>query len=214
MLTRPWAATLIALCVFAPSAQGDNHTKQLFNGKDMTGWKHVGEGSFTVENGALKTEGGMGLLTYTEEKFGDAVIRVVYKPNSPQANSGVFIRIPDEPEDAWYAVHFGHEVQISDRGSELHRTGAIYTFAGAAKYPASPSGWNTLEIRLDGSKTTVTVNGKVVNEFDEAGEVPAGKPASGPRRGPRPDSGYIGLQNHDAESVVWFKEISVSPISK
>ena len=214
MLTRLWAATLMALCVFASSAQGDNHAQQLFNGKDMSGWKHVGKGSFTVENGALKTEGGMGLLTYAEEKFGDAVIRVVYKPSSPQANSGVFIRIPVEPEDAWYPVHFGNEVQINDRGDELHRTGAIYTFSGAAEYPASRSGWNTMEIRLDGSKTTVTVNGKVVNEFDGAGEVPARKSASEPRRGTRPDSGYIGVQNHDAESVVWFKEISVSPISK
>jgi hypothetical protein len=28
-------------------------------------------------------------------------------------------------------------------------------------------------------------------------------------RGPRPDSGYIGLQNHDRRSTVYFKEVSV-----
>ena len=211
---RLTAALLAALFLFASSAPADSHIRHLFNGKDMTGWKHVGKGSFTVENGALKTEGGMGLLTYTEEKFGDAVIRVVYKTSSPEDNSGVFIRIPVEPEDAWYPVHFGNEVQIHDGVDPLYRTGAIYTFSGAGEYPASRSGWNTMEIRLEGSQTTVTVNGKVINEFDGAGEAPARKSASAPRRGPRPDSGYIGLQNHDDDSVVLFREISVSPIAE
>ena len=35
--------------------------KPLFNGKDMTGWKQVGWPGFTVEDGMLKTGGGMGL---------------------------------------------------------------------------------------------------------------------------------------------------------
>jgi hypothetical protein len=37
----------------------------------------------------------MGLLVYTREKFGDCQIRVVYRGNKPEANSGVFIRIDD-----------------------------------------------------------------------------------------------------------------------
>jgi hypothetical protein len=36
--------------------------KQLFNGKDLTGWEMVGPGRFVVADGAMKTEGGMGLL--------------------------------------------------------------------------------------------------------------------------------------------------------
>ena len=42
--------------------------KQLFNGKDMNGWEHVGPGGFVLENGMLKSEGGMGLLWYTAAK--------------------------------------------------------------------------------------------------------------------------------------------------
>ena len=38
--------------------------KQLFNGKDMNGWEQVGPGRFLLEDGMLKTEGGMGLLYY------------------------------------------------------------------------------------------------------------------------------------------------------
>jgi hypothetical protein len=33
-----------------------------------------------------------------------------------------------------------------------------------------------------------------------------------PDRGPRTESGYIGLQNHDALSTVWYKEVAVKPI--
>ena len=28
-----------------------------------------------------------------------------------------------------------------------------------------------------------------------------------PARGPRPESGYIGLQNHDKNSIVYFKDV-------
>ena len=34
-----------------------------------------------------------------------------------------------------------------------------------------------------------------------------------PARDPGPQSGYIGLQNHDQSSVVFFKEVSVRPLS-
>jgi hypothetical protein len=35
-----------------------------------------------------------------------------------------------------------------------------------------------------------------------------------PDRGPRPDSGYIAVQGHDNRAVIYFKEISVEPLSK
>ena len=59
------------------------------------GWEHVGPGKFVVEDGLLRTEGGMGLLWYSREKLGNCVIRVVYKTANERANSGVYIRIAD-----------------------------------------------------------------------------------------------------------------------
>src|SRR6476661_5798154 len=53
--------------------------RQLFNGKDLTGWKHVGDGHMTVENGIIQTHGGMGLLYWAGEKFGNCTIKVVYR---------------------------------------------------------------------------------------------------------------------------------------
>ncbi len=91
--------------------------QQLFDGKSLDGWSMVGPGRFVVENGMLKTEGGMGLLWYTGRQFGNTTIRVVFKTASPNANSGVYIRFPEKPKDPWYAVHNGYEVQIEPAGT-------------------------------------------------------------------------------------------------
>ena len=60
--------------------------KPIFNGRNLDGWKHVGPGKFEIENGVLKTVGGMGLLWYTGEKIGNSVVRIVYK--APDDNGG------------------------------------------------------------------------------------------------------------------------------
>ncbi len=183
--------------------------EQLFNGENLAGWRHVGPGEFVVEEGALKTVGGMGLLVYDGKPIGDAVLRVVYKPENPLSNAGVFIRAPEKPQDPWYAVHKGYEVQIQDDADEFHRTGSIYSLSKADTFPPSADGWNTLEIALEGQTTTVSVNGEVVNTFQGDQPVPERVRYYEPQRGPRPDAGYIGLQNHDERSTVLFREISI-----
>jgi hypothetical protein len=158
----------------------------------------------------------MGLLWYTREKLGDCVIRVVYKTGTPRSNSGVYIRIAEEPKDPWYAVHHGFEVQIMDNGPEDRRTGSIYTFAKCMAQPAKGGEWNTLEITLKANRVATTINGVPVAEFDSSELKPQPTDTTGegdPARGPRPPAGYIGLQNHDQSSVVFFKEVSVRPLS-
>jgi hypothetical protein len=68
--------------------------RALFNGENLDGWTQVGPGSMVVEDGMIKTEGGMGLLWYTREKVGHATLRVVFKLIGKESDSGVFIRIP------------------------------------------------------------------------------------------------------------------------
>ena len=192
--------------------------RQLFNGRDMDGWEHLGPGSFVVEDGALRTEGGMGLLWYTREKFGNCVIRVVYKTTHESSNAGVFVRIADKPKDEWFAVHHGYEVQILDAQDPYHRTGAIYSLAPSKSVPSKPHGeWNTMEITLKGPRIIVTLNGTQINDFDPKQPVPQRTKEWEPERGARPEVGYIGLQNHDdyersKVTHVYFKEISVRPL--
>jgi hypothetical protein len=118
-------------------------------------------------------------------------------------------------QGAWYAVHHGYEVQICDTGDAMHRTGAIYSLAGAAPPPDKPVGeWRTMIITLQGNTVRVEVDGKVLSTFDPSGpDVPVRKNWTEPRReAKRPEAGYIGLQVHDPGDVVWFKEVSVRPL--
>ena len=118
MSTIRHALLIAAVLVFPTTSSADS--RQLFNGKDLSGWKHVGSGRFVVEDGLLRTEGGVGLLWFDGEKVGDAVVRIVYKVKSREDNSGVFIRIPDPPKDPWIPVDKGLEVQINDAAESAY----------------------------------------------------------------------------------------------
>lgn len=209
--------TVLALAMPA-HAQADVKAawRPLFNGKNLDGWEHLGPGKMLVQDGVIRTEGAMGLLWYTGEKFGDCVIRVVYKTTKPSSNSGVFIRIADKPKDEWFAVHHGYEVQICDATDDYHRTGAVYSMSKATAQASKVGEWNTMDITLRGEKVMVTLNGVKVQDFDPTtASVPPRKKDYEPERGPRPASGYIGLQNHDDVSKgneVYFKEVSVRPL--
>jgi hypothetical protein len=192
--------------------------KQLFNGKDLNGWKHVGPGSMTVEDGLIRTHGGMGLLYWTGGKMGNCRIRVVYKMRDHNDNSGVFVRIPIEPREPWMPVHYGYEVQIDNepetsKEDEYHVTGTLYSLTKPAARPGKPGPeWNTMLITLDGPHTVVVLNDVKVTDYTEGQPVPEKKFDFEPERGRRPNEGYMGLQNHSDNDIVFFKEVSVQPL--
>ena len=124
-----------------------------------------------------------------------------------------FIRIPEQPTEPWMPVNRGYEVEIGDWPDDYSCTGVLYTFTKALSRPIKPMGeWNTLEITIDGPRTIVYLNNVKVTDFAEGDPVPDKHPGSiDPDRGPRPDSGYVGLQNHPG-SEVYFKEVSLTPL--
>jgi Domain of Unknown Function (DUF1080) len=188
--------------------------QSLWDGKSLNGWEHVGPGGFSIQEGLLKTEGGMGLLWYTKQKFssGDS-IRVVFKTTSEHSNSGVYIRFPEPPKDPWYPVHNGYEVQIDGAGDDWHCTGSIYSLSKAIERTQKPPGeWNTMDVEFKDAETIVHLNGKLVNDFHgNTADVPKRVKWFEPVRGPRANTGYIGLQNHDGSSTVFFKEVLYRP---
>jgi len=173
-----------------------------------------------VEDGLIKTQGGMGLLYWTGGKVGDSVIRVVFKMRDKNDNSGVFIRIPIEPREEWMPVHYGYEVQIDNNPEavgegDTHVTGCLYSMNQALARPGKPGPeWNTMEITLNGPRTIVFVNGVKVTDFMEGQPLPAKKFDFEPFRGPRPLKGYFGLQNHSDNDIVFFKEVAIKPLKK
>src|SRR5579864_1633949 len=132
-----------------PGEAAAQEWKQLYNGKDLTGWEHVGPGGFTVEDGLLKPHGGMGLLWWTGEKVGNSTIRVVFKTQKKDSNSGFFIRIPEKPTEPWMPVNRGYEVQIDNVDDDYHCTGVLYSLTKAMARPQKAGEWNTMDITLD-----------------------------------------------------------------
>ena len=184
----------------------NNHSNEfayLFNGQSIDGWCMAGPGKFVLIelDRSMRSEGGMGLLWYTKKKYKDFVLKIDWKVNHKNDNSGVFIRFSNPDNDPWIAVNKGYEIQIDDLAvpdrNPLHKTGAIYNFAAPSNQRSKPIGeWNTFEIEATNQKYSVILNGeKVVPEFI----------------GNRLTEGY-GIQNHDTDSHVSFKNIRIKEI--
>jgi len=207
----------------ANACKGDPaHWTSIFNGKDLEGWQHVGPGNMTVEEGLIHTHGGMGLLYWTGGPIGNCRIHVVFRMRDENDNSGVFIRIPIEPREEWMPVHYGYEVQIDNHPErsnppedETHSTGMLYSLTKPLAKAGKPGPeWNMMEITLDGPRTIVVLNGVKVTDYTEGAPVPAQQFTFEPKRGLRPNFGYIGLQNHSDNDIVFFKDVAIQPLKK
>lgn len=196
----------------------------LFDGKTLGGWQmstisnepgRNNPGRFIVVDGALEgTPGtGLGLLWHTKPMPDDYVLKLQWKRFKHEANSGVLVRFPDPRtkgyrNTAYVADHFGYEVQIDELGrpdgSPKFRTGAIYGMDAQSltQQPALPaSEWNDYEIRVEGDRFVVLLNGVQVTEFVN----------NDATRGQTADPHHIGLQVH-FDSRVAFRNIEYRPL--
>jgi hypothetical protein len=164
------------------------------------GWNHYGPGYFELdaETGVLTSHGGMGLFWYSVQEFSDFVLELDFKCADVHTNSGVFVRVPEVPTSDDYIYHT-LEIQIDDASEGIHHTGAAYDAEAPSHHASKPPGeWNHFKITFQGSHLEVEVNGEKV--LDWMAE-PRGKVAD------LAQSGYIGLQNHDDRSPVYFRNI-------
>ena len=95
----------------------------------------------------------------------------------------------------------GHlfEVQIYHPGDGTHRTGAIYDAEPPMANATKGAGeWNHYSITFKGDKIIVYLNGVKVQDWKAE---PRGKIKI------FADKGYIGLQNHDWETAVFYRNI-------
>ncbi len=218
-----------------------NSYEPIFDGSQssLAGWEQAGDGAFNLEDdGSITSEGGLGMLWYADQDYGDFSVRLQFRDVSPEegtrANTGVFTRFPDvrtpveeRPDGcgttgsavdspAWVAIFCGQEIQIYDGDSgESQKTGSVYNFdpvdledAGATDKEV----WNDYEIRVEGQQYTIIRNGERINTFsNEPGQESSreGDPPTDLRQFTR---GYIGLQNHSDDEVVQFRNIRVRPL--
>ena len=169
----------------------------IFDGKGLDGWKQIGGGGFKLVDGTIESYDGMGLLWYSKKSYKDFILRLEWKVNRKEANSGVFVRFPDPGDDVWVPVEKGHEMQICDTDGPKERTGSVFQSADATRVPTRPVGeWNEMEIKVIGQKYEVKVNAEKVCEHTSD----------------RSLEGYVGVQDHDPTSKVSFRNIRVKEL--
>lgn len=172
---------------------------ELFNGKDLTGWKPLLKG---VENG-WKVEDGMlynakpGQNLATVAKFDDFILRAEFR--YPQgSNSGIYLR-------------GRYEVQIEDNfGAEAdsHKIGGVYGHLTPSSNAAKGADqWQVYEIELVGRKITVHLNGERVIDRATIPGITGGALDSN-----EGEPGPIYLQGD--HGPVWFRRLTITPAVK
>jgi 3-keto-disaccharide hydrolase len=127
---------------------------QLFNGKDLTGWRMSDPSAKTawkVENGTLVSPG-HGPEIISDSKFQDFKLHIEFNCE-PDSNSGVYLR-------------GRYEVQVetdSIQEPPSHHTGGVYGFlAPSPEMPRKPGEWQSFDITLIGRNITVVQNGQTI----------------------------------------------------
>ncbi|MEU6094989.1 ThuA domain-containing protein [Streptomyces sp. NPDC047079] len=182
----------------------ENGYRPLFDGTSLDGWRQAGPGSFTLsEDGTLTSTGGMGMLWYADRSFGAYSLKLDWKMAGDD-NSGVFVGFPPS-DDPWSAVNNGYEIQIDATDVPDKTTGSVYGFRSAdlkkRDQALNPPGqWNTYEVRVEGERLRVWLNGVKINDFTN----------TDPARSLR--DGHVGIQNHGADDQVSFRDIRIKEL--
>lgn len=194
----------ILACLMALILSGCNSGKtELFNGKDLTGWKIYGTEKWYVEDRLLVAESGpdkeYGYLA-TDKSYKDFELDVEFLQEA-DGNSGVFFR-----SDIEGTKISGWQVEVAP--PDLH-TGGVYESYGRGwlikpepeKEKALKYGeWNHMKIKVQGDRVTTWLNGEQMIDFtdDKIGEA----------------NGKIALQIHDGGGIkVYWRNITLKEIS-
>lgn len=206
----PVITAVILLCATAGFAQDSKKEtpkwKSLFNGKDLSGWKKIGNEKWIVEDGAIYGEGVTEEYGYlaTEKTYQDFELALKFKCEA-SGNSGVYIHTTFEPGTP--KVIKGRQVEI-DRAIG-HHTGGLYGDGkGWIVWPApeletviKPDDWNDLQISVVGKRYIIHLNGKQMIDFTY--------PSPGATKG------VIALQLHSGgEGRMRFKDLRIRDLSE
>jgi hypothetical protein len=221
-LVRVSAALLLLLAASScQSPHGTNSSIDLFNGKDLKGWNYVladpsvkKEKVWSVQDGILTCQGSPIGAIYRGPKVTNFRLQVEYRwaPGTKPGNSGIFSRIKTPIKPIPPAVEV--QLQHGNAGDILGLQGTKLAakqprffevpghpqagdIAGVRKIfdqERTAGEWNRVEICAQGSRYTVLMNGKLINEADGVEQL----------------SGPIGLQSEGG--VIQFRRVTLTPI--
>lgn len=194
-------AFVVAWTVVGSASAADEKCswRPLFDGKTLSGWHPVGDGKWTVENGAIvgraNKEKLYGLMV-SDRTFKDFTVRFKFKVLS--GDSGFYIRTVIKPPEKAN----GLQIQVGPPGSGV---GGIYESYGRAwvvkpkledeKRYTKAEQWNDMTIDAHGGRVVVTVNGTKTAELTND---------------PSQNAGVLALQMHSGCVMhVEFKDLQI-----
>lgn len=199
---------LLIACERGPAGEPADAPKEgewveLFNGKDLTGWKlHPNanaQSKWEVKDGLLVGSGPASHLFSERDDYTDFHFRIEAKINDG-GNSGQYFRTAFGP-----GFPNGYEAQINATHRDPVKTGSLYPGGSLGKYrdkitvlndaPHKADEFFTQEVICKGNHIVIKVNGKTTLDWKD------------------PDNtfkkGHFALQQHDPGSVVSVRKIEV-----
>jgi hypothetical protein len=173
---------VVGVCLSAALADSKVKTEwiDLFNGKDLSGWKPKGEGKWFVKDGILigtQNEKGQPGDLMTRLQYDDFELEIEFKVVWP-ANSGIWFRMPPDK--------YGYQFDILDYPEA--KTGSIWANGFKTKVTdekhLKKDDWNTAYIRCKGDHIVAKLNGQMVADFRDKTHA----------------KGTIGLQTHAGDA--------------
>jgi hypothetical protein len=150
-----------------------------------------------VKDGVLTSVGARGCWLISEKDYGDFELEYEFKLG-PLGNSGLAVRAPAHGDPAFD----GLEMQMADlrynpKAKDSELTGGFYRAVAPTQQLYQPEEWNRVRVKLEGTRATVELNGKTVQDIDLAKfEAPVSRHdgTAAPALKDRPLKGRIGFQ--------------------
>lgn len=218
-LTAGWAALLLLACAASGPAAELPKFRDLFNGKDLSGWVNVNtaDDTWSVRDGELVCSGHPIGVMRSEKQYENFILHIEWKHIEPGGNSGVFIwsnaqprpgkRLPDGVEVQmleldWVNLH----TRDGKKPPIAYVHGELFGVNGVETVPDNPRGrrsksienrakgrgeWNVYDVVAVDGVVKLSVNGKFVNGL----------------RASTQKKGYLCLESEGAE--IRFRNIKI-----
>ena len=218
LLSLAAALAAFSLAFLAPAGAEEGKAIDLFNGKDMTGWKIFSnpktkskadpKETWAVEDGTIVCKGMPEGYIITEKEYGDYVLELEWKWPDKPGNSGVLLHVSGDDKiwpksfeaqlyrgsagDIWLIENYKLEVDKSRQDPKQARH--YFRMKKDEMIEKKPGEWNKYKITCKGDTVRLEVNGEFVNEG----------------KGSELTKGKIALQSEGAP--ITFRNIKLTPL--
>ena len=199
-MNRPIRALILTLLLSVPLTGQEPNTLSdeeaaegwllLFDGETMFGWRPAGKANWRVQDGTLAVDSGDQCLLRTTTQFADYLLRVDFRYEEG-TNSGIFLRTRPVPQSPGLDCY---ELNIAPPDNPFP-TGSFVKQEKVSDANVKPGQWHTYEVRADGGRLNVRLDGQEVVDLSVANYL---------------GRGFIGLQHN--EGHVAFRNVKLLPL--